>query len=241
MKEQQNRIIENLIAFEGADGTGKTTLSKTFIEKMNLTNTGVEFKYFAIPTHDEPIGKNIIRPILAGDVQVKHPLTLQYLIHAEDLEFEEYFTDDNKDLHLMGVRDRSYISAIVYSKLVIKNNPKYTTELNNFHNLIINSAWPEYIILLQADKETLNRRISSRKGKVEIFDAPEYAEMLAELYDYKILDKFIEENNIGTKLIVVQVDSDNIETNVERIIEGYKFLHNNQHLHTVYVGDVERE
>jgi len=85
-----------LIVFEGMDGTGKTTLSKTMVERYSPSRKPPVLMVY--PSHDGEVGK-LIRRVFSGEARLgngAHPdqdRVLGYLMVADGLDREHLVRD----------------------------------------------------------------------------------------------------------------------------------------------------
>lgn len=141
-----------LIAFEGIDGSGKTTLSTRL--HRDLISRGVKSHWTAEPT-DGPVGK-LIRQILGGSVAVD-PRTLALLFAADRMEHTIFLTDlENKGYVI--IIDRYLLSSLAYqgSELPIG----WVREINRWALL------PDLVIYLDLDPVLSLKRIGGKSGEI---------------------------------------------------------------------------
>lgn len=108
--------ITKIIALEGCDGCGKTTMAKTLKEYINKNIPEYDAEIIAYP-HKGYFGYEKIREILSGKIHVPpdvvQSLFIMNMIDSYENYVNPYFNTTNKIL----IMDRSIISTIVYNKL----------------------------------------------------------------------------------------------------------------------------
>ncbi len=178
-------IWQRLVAVEGIDGAGTTTLTRNL--GKSLTQTGKPFVTGCEPT-DGPIGR-IIRKALSGDKPVQ-PKTLAMLFAADRRE-HLYSTDGIRDIVNSGgiyITDRYFFSSLAYQSLDAEWD--WVNHLNNEYPL------PGYLIYLGLPVEEAQKRISTR-GETEIFDREELQHRVSASY-LKSIEAF---RNQGMKIL----------------------------------------
>ncbi len=178
-------IWQRLVAVEGIDGAGTTTLTKNLAEA--LTRTGKPFVAGCEPT-DGHIGR-IIREALSG-VKPVQPKTLAMLFAADRRE-HLYSPGGIKDIVDSGeiyITDRYFFSSLAYQSLDAEWD--WINYLNNEYPL------PGYLIYLGLPVEEAQKRISTR-GETEIFDSEELQHRVSASY-LKSIEAF---GNQGMKIL----------------------------------------
>ena len=190
------------ITFDGADGTGKSTLARALVARLNTQPGEDRVVYTCEPTHME-LGRHI-REVLQG----KYP--------EEQDRLTEYFVEDRR-LHNLEIAeqlqagqtvvcDRYRYSTVVYQHLQGERIERLI-ELNR------DFMAPDYAFILTAQSvDVLLERIGIRNEAKELFETAETLKKALELYDH-MKDYFPEDNII---LLDAALPT---EENVERILK----------------------
>lgn len=109
-----------MIAIDGPDLSGKSTLVKSLVSE--LTNEGYSVKQLHFPREKHPIGKAIYE-LLASDIKID-AYALQSLYAAEMHDFCKTQLDDLKMKYDYIILDRYYYSTMVYSDVLGLNIEK---------------------------------------------------------------------------------------------------------------------
>lgn len=170
-------IWQRLVAIEGIDGAGTTTLTRNLREALQKKNipcvTGCE------PT-DGPIGR-IIRKALSGEEAVE-PETLA-LLFAADRREHLYASQGIGGITEKGeiyITDRYFFSSLAYQSLDAEWD--WVNLLNEEYPL------PGYLIYLGIPVEEAQKRLSIRDEK-DIFDNKDLQYRISESYQ-KSIDAF---------------------------------------------------
>ncbi|HKL58746.1 MAG TPA: dTMP kinase [Sphaerochaeta sp.] len=165
-------IFENLVVFEGLDGSGTTTqmqlLAETCDKELRACRATFE------PT-DKPIGR-LVRAVLKKQI-VTTPLALA-MLYAADREDHLYnpiygMASELEEGKLV-ICDRYIYSSLAYQG--VECPLEKVRELNQF-------PAPEYLFFLDTPVEECIRRIESRGGDVELFDRHEFLEQVKTNYE----------------------------------------------------------
>ena len=172
--KRNREILEGLVAIEGIDGAGTTTLAR------NLTNileaAGRNVVPGCEPT-DGPIGQ-IIREGLSGRLPMA-PESLA-LLFAADRREHLYGKDGIISIVSNGgiyVTDRYLFSSLAYQSLDC--SWEWVDGLNSAYPL------PEYLIYLGLPVDEAMKRISGR-GEQDIFETESLQQQVADSYDRSI-------------------------------------------------------
>ncbi len=138
-----------LIAFEGIDGSGKTTISTRINEE--LERRGIRSHWTTEPT-DGPIGR-IIREVLEGRMEVDHRTLallfaadrMQHVIQLEDLLEEGYTV----------ISDRYLLSSLAYQGCDLPM--EWVKEINKWALL------PDLVIYLDLDPALALERVKEKQ------------------------------------------------------------------------------
>jgi len=161
-------IWKGLVAIEGIDGSGTTTLLNSLRESL----TGRNIRFGAEPTNGSIGG--VIRDALSGR-NVLTPKTLA-LLFAADRREHIYGADgirESLDSGYIYITDRYLFSSLAYQTLSVDWN--WVDRLNFEYPL------PSHMIYLKIPVEQALERISARDGK-DIFETAELQHRVVESY-----------------------------------------------------------
>lgn len=201
------------IAFEGIDGSGKTTHAKKIVEQLN--EAGFKAIYTKEPTGGV-IGE-LIRKVLNFKIKVS-PISLQYLfcadraVHQEEIEF--YLKKG-----FIVVSDRYFWSAVAYGISDLGGIVDfYLTAFSvlSFYNRFIS---PDFTFYLDVDVNEAVKRISESHKHKEIYDNREKIIKTKESYE-KLIDLFGREFTIVDTNKPVNPVSEDLSSRVKKIINN---------------------
>ena len=178
-------MICNYLAFEGIDGSGKSSLIKGLSEV--LSNQLVENKIVREPGGTK-VGEGVRELLLSHDYEVD-ALTeaLLFCSQRSQLVSEVIKPEINKGTKILS--DRSAYSSVAYQG--VGRGLGYET-IYQLNDIAVNSFWPEKVVLLDIDpKISLSRqKIADRIGsdKVDFFNKVREGYLrLAEQFDNNFL------------------------------------------------------
>jgi dTMP kinase len=151
------------LAFEGIDGSGKTTLINELSNK--LTKSNVDFKIVREPGGSK-LGEGIRELLLSHDYNVD-PTSEALLMSASRAQLIQEIVKPAINNGQLVITDRSAYSSVAYQGVGRDLGYQKIYELND---LAIDSFWPEKVILLDIDpKVSLSRqKVADRIGSGEI-------------------------------------------------------------------------
>ena len=151
------------LAFEGIDGSGKTTLIDELSKK--LTESNVDFNIVREPGGSK-LGEGIRELLLSHDYNVE-PTSEALLMSASRAQLIEEIVKPAINNGQLVITDRSAYSSVAYQGVGRDLGYQKIYELND---LAIDSFWPEKVILLDIDpKVSLSRqKVADRIGSGEI-------------------------------------------------------------------------
>ena len=151
------------LAFEGIDGSGKTTLIDELSKK--LTESNVDFNIVREPGGSK-LGEGIRELLLSHDYDVD-PTSEALLMSASRAQLIQEIVKPAIDNGHVVITDRSAYSSVAYQGVGRDLGYQKIYELNDF---AIDSFWPEKVILLDIDpKISLSRqKVADRIGSGEI-------------------------------------------------------------------------
>ncbi|MBI9093333.1 MAG: dTMP kinase [Sphaerochaeta sp.] len=165
-------IFENLVVFEGLDGSGTTTQMQLLAERCDKDLRACRATFE--PT-DKPIGR-LVRAVLQKQI-VTTPLALA-MLYAADREDHLYnpiygMASELKEGKLV-ICDRYIYSSLAYQG--VECPLEKVQELNQF-------PAPQYLFFIDTPVEECIRRIESRGGNSELFDRHEFLEQVKTNYE----------------------------------------------------------
>ena len=151
------------LAFEGIDGSGKTTLINELSNK--LTESNIDFKIVREPGGSK-LGEGIRELLLSHDYNVE-PTSEALLMSASRAQLIQEIVKPAINNGQLVITDRSAYSSVAYQGVGRDLGYQKIYELND---LAIDSFWPEKVILLDIDpKISLSRqKVADRIGSGEI-------------------------------------------------------------------------
>ena len=151
------------LAFEGIDGSGKTTLIDELSKK--LTESNVDFNIVREPG-GSTLGEGIRELLLSHDYDVD-PTSEALLMSASRAQLIQEIVKPAINNGQVVITDRSAYSSVAYQGVGRDLGYQKIYELND---LAIDSFWPEKVILLDIDpKISLSRqKVADRIGSGEI-------------------------------------------------------------------------
>ena len=198
-------MICNYLAFEGIDGSGKSSLIKGLSEV--LSNQQVENKIVREPGGTK-VGEGVRELLLSHDYEVD-ALTeaLLFCSQRSQLVSEVIKPEINKGTKILS--DRSAYSSVAYQG--VGRGLGYET-IYQLNDIAVNSFWPEKVVLLDIDpKISLSRqKIADRIGS----DKVDFFNKVREGY-LRLADEF--DNNF----LIINAEED-LELNLKRIFTWLK-------------------
>ena len=151
------------LAFEGIDGSGKTTLINELSNK--LTESNVDFKIVREPGGSK-LGEGIRELLLSHDYNVE-PTSEALLMSASRAQLIQEIVKPAINNGQLVITDRSAYSSVAYQGVGRDLGYQKIYELND---LAIDSFWPEKVILLDIDPKVslLRQKVADRIGSGEI-------------------------------------------------------------------------
>jgi len=159
-------MSSNYIAFEGIDGSGKTSIIENLSGILNSQNK--EHTIVREPGGTS-VGEGIRELLLSHDYQV-NPLTEALLFCAQRSQLIEEVVLPSLDSGVVVLSDRSAYSSVAYQG---EGRGLGYEKIYQLNDISIQSNWPERVVLLDIDPEvSLSRQqVADRIGsdKVEFF------------------------------------------------------------------------
>lgn len=201
----------NYIAFEGIDGSGKSTQCKLLY--TNLLSNRISVDISKEPT-EEPIGE-LIREILSGNKKVSNQ-SLEALFELDRIEHEIKINDLNKK-GIICISDRSIISGIAY------NTKREDQTLDELLQELPLHKIPDVVVFVDTPVQVALDRIAIRNKETgstsDIYETKEHLERIRERF-LKIF-RFLE-NKKYSKVITVDgtLDQEEIQKNIYKALES---------------------
>ena len=187
----------NYIAFEGIDGSGKTSIIENLSEILNSQNK--EHTIVREPGGTS-VGEGIRELLLSHDYKV-NPLAEALLFCAQRSQLIEEVVLPSVNNGLIVLSDRSAYSSVAYQG---EGRGLGYEKIYQLNDISIQSNWPERVVLLDIDPEvSLSRQqVADRIGsdKVEFFQKVRtgYLKLAEEFKDSFII--LNAENNIEVNI-----------------------------------------
>ena len=198
-------MICNYLAFEGIDGSGKSSLIKRLSEV--LSNQQIENKIVREPGGTK-VGEGVRELLLSHDYEVD-ALTeaLLFCSQRSQLIAEVIKPEVNKGIKILS--DRSAYSSVAYQG--VGRGLGYET-IYQLNDIAVNSFWPEKVVLLDIDpKISLSRqKVADRIGS----DKVDFFNKVREGY-LRLADEF------DTNFLIINAEED-LELNLKRICTWLK-------------------
>ena len=198
-------MICNYLAFEGIDGSGKSSLIKRL--SAVLSNQQIDNKIVREPGGTK-VGEGVRELLLSHDYEVD-ALTeaLLFCSQRSQLIAEVIKPEVNKGIKILS--DRSAYSSVAYQG--VGRGLGYET-IYQLNDIAVNSFWPEKVVLLDIDpKISLSRqKVADRIGS----DKVDFFNKVREGY-LRLADEF--DNNF----LIINAEED-LELNLKRICTWLK-------------------
>jgi len=198
-------MICDYLAFEGIDGSGKSSLIKRLSEL--LSNQQIDNKIVREPGGTK-VGEGVRELLLSHDYEVD-ALTeaLLFCSQRSQLIAEVIKPEVNKGIKILS--DRSAYSSVAYQG--VGRGLGYET-IYQLNDIAVNSFWPEKVVLLDIDpKISLSRqKVADRIGS----DKVDFFNKVREGY-LRLADEF--DNNF----LIINAEED-LELNLKRICTWLK-------------------
>lgn len=153
------RFPATIIAFEGIDGTGKSTQALKLVEVLN--EQGIKTAFLAFPQKDKPIGKLIYEYLYAmGSGERVDPYMMELLLEADRQEAQKDLARLCSDYEVVVI-DRYLLSGLAYAAA---NGVSMIWKRELQRHLLV----PELNILLSMDPEEVRDRM---KRKLDGYEA----------------------------------------------------------------------
>jgi thymidylate kinase len=191
-------FLENVVAIEGLDAVGKTTLKEKLIRYYNTS----EYESIMVdcnPSIKRDAGK-ICKKILKGEIEgLQHNIDamLLHLMAADAFHFQNKAESNPEKLIVV---DRFVASRFAYQGL------KFDFTHISYTN--VGLKYPRYTFYLDAPSYTLVERMNFRSEQKERFDNVEFIQKIRHNYKRHWEDIFVEkENGELEKPVIYNIDA----------------------------------
>jgi len=151
------------IAFEGLDGSGKTTQFNAIINK--LAANGISCKAEKQPSNCNPIGLLLRDIVQNADGPTFSPRSLAQLF---SIDRYEHVTNNIKPYVDAG--EHVLIDRYVFSSFAYQGQMFTFDEIYDFNRESIELLMPDLTIFIDTDPDECTRRINSNRANQEMFD-----------------------------------------------------------------------
>lgn len=141
--------MNRFIVFEGLDACGKTTLSSLYAKEMNCI------------IHSAVVSEALELRKVIDSYQSKESALLFFLLNNFLKSHEVSNALESRDVML----DRYIFSTLAYQSIMLGEN--VVKQLFDTLNITQKIRFPDVIVFVKADAETINSRIESRGGIVQ--------------------------------------------------------------------------
>ncbi|HUU78860.1 MAG TPA: dTMP kinase [candidate division Zixibacteria bacterium] len=176
-----------LIAVEGIDGTGKTSIVKSLYDK--LSELCYQVAVFKEPTNETEAGKKIRQSYVEGRVAIE--VELGWFIEDRKWDVENNILPSLAEKKIV-ILDRYFFSTACYQGARKNNEWESILKLNR-------SIFPEpnLTIIIDVDPKIAIERIAKERKESNTFEGLAYLDNVRELFL-----EIIEEDTIGTFVII---------------------------------------
>lgn len=194
------------INFEGADGSGKSTVLKIIEERFNQLLAGDTTKKLIATREPKGIFRDII--LDPNNIYGLTEVARMFLYQADRSVHTENILKPNLNNDNIVISDRGVMSTLVYQS--ITTDVSYDN-LINITDIANNGIWPDLIIVFDCDYDTAKKRMDGRE--LDYFDSKgkDFYDKLAELY-ITTSEDLIE--NYGHDIVVI-----NARKSLDRVVE----------------------
>jgi dTMP kinase len=162
-----------LIAFEGLDGSGKTTQARLLFEKLSQSYSCILTKE---PT-DGPIGlfaRDNMKSSTNKDT-MENTLVMEAFFIADRIDHVNSIIKPSLELGKVVITDRYVLSTIAYGG-VVGIDTAWLAELNK------NFPMPDITFLMDIDTQAAMARLQSRAEKPQVFENKEFLRVARYIY-----------------------------------------------------------
>lgn len=175
------------IAFEGIDGSGKSTQAARLVDYLKIKNKQVVFT--KEPTTDGTITK-LIRNTLQSKIHM-NPVALQYLFTANRIVNKNNLIIPSLKSGKIVVSDRSFWSSVPYG-LSDEKNPNMELAAQGILAMYDQFILPDITFFLDVSVNTALKRLSGRHKIEEIYEKKDKLRKISDGYKW-LTDTFRKE------------------------------------------------
>lgn len=176
-----------LIAFEGIDGTGKTSIIKALLKR--LTDDGFRVVTFKEPTNETEAGKKIRTSYIDGRVSLEEEL--QWFIDDREWDVEERILPSLAEKKIV-LMDRYFFSTACYQGVRMNDDWSSILKTNR-----AKFPEPDLTIIIDVDPRISQQRIVKDRQKSNTFEALDYQRNVRKLFL-----EIIKSDSIGNYLLM---------------------------------------
>lgn len=176
-----------LIAIEGIDGTGKSTIAKSLQE--NLSKMGYQIVVFKEPTNETEAGKKIRKSYLEGRTSVEEELN--WFIEDRKWDVENNILPSINEKKIV-ILDRYYFSTACYQGVRMNNQWQDILAQNRAF-----FPEPDMTIIIDVNPKIALTRITKERKESNSFEGLDYLDKVRKLFL-----EIIEEDIIGNYVLI---------------------------------------
>lgn len=212
-----------IIAVEGPDFSGKSTIANLLVEILRKRNKNIFFKRTSIPSN---LITGVFSKILRNSVDNVSSEVFSLAFAADHLyQYENLIKTlkESKENYIV-IQERCLLSTFVYQSLIGKSDIGWLREINKFNKNI-----PDMTLVLKLSLEEILKRSSLEKKDFDKFETKKHLEDEAIIYNNLPEDlakefnvEYVDANENPEK--IAKKCSDIIQKEIDRRIETEKFF-----------------
>lgn len=177
-----------LIVFEGADGSGTTSVSKAVCKA--LAEEGHTVRWQCEPTYS-PIGA-LIRNMLRGEAAPTCDTAMMHLFMADRLDHLDKVIIPETDRGITVICDRFDVSTLVYQSVSALGIGVAKARMEAMYSAMRQDGLyvPDLVFLLDTDVEIMAERREHRGESEEIYETNEFQKKVVDLYRWWYSEDF---------------------------------------------------
>lgn len=199
-----------VIAIEGPDFSGKSTIANLLVEILRKNNKSIFFKRTGAPSH---LITGVFPRILANSASSVSSEVFSLAFATDFLHNYETIIKplkESKEKYIV-IGDRCSLSTIVYQSIIGKTDAKWLREINKF-----NRDTPDVTIVLKLSLEEILKRSSLEKKDFDKFEVKSHLEEEVKVYN-SLSANLVEEFNV--KYVDANTDPETIAKRCSEIIQ----------------------